>query len=99
MGTKHPLPPKAKRLCLSFAATGLALFAPRVAGAQDALYVELEGGANVMLSAPQTDRYGPGGYLSGRVGLRLAGPVGVHATRDRGAGTGLPSSRRAARRR
>lgn len=79
MGTKHPLP-KAKRLCLSFAATGLALFAPRVAGAQDALYVELEGGANVMLSAPQTDRYGPGGYLSGRVGLRLAGPVGVHAT-------------------
>ncbi|MFO0604786.1 MAG: OmpA family protein [Polyangiales bacterium] len=69
---------KARRLGLAFAASAIAMTAPRAARAQDALYVQLEGGANVMLSSPQTDRYGPGGYLSGRLGLRLVGPVGVH---------------------
>jgi len=78
MGKKHTSS-KAARGGAAVAVAGLALLAPHAAHAQDALYVQLEGGANLMLSSPQTDRYGPGGYLSGRLGLRLAGPVGVHA--------------------
>lgn len=54
------------------------MIAPGVAHAQDQVYAQVEGGVSAILSAPQSDRYGVGGYGEARVGLRLLDVLGVH---------------------
>ncbi|MEZ4394776.1 MAG: OmpA family protein, partial [Polyangiales bacterium] len=68
--------------CAAIGAAFLAILvgAPGEAQAQISrrLYVELDGTVGTMLSSPQSSDYGIGFGVGGRVGVRLAGPVGVH---------------------
>ena len=68
----------ARRLVMAAALAAGALVAPRAAGAQDRVYLQLEGGGSAFVSSPQSAQFGVGLYAAGRVGARLAGPLGAH---------------------
>ncbi len=62
------------------AAAGAAMLVPGAAHAQFAerLYLHAEGGVGTFLGKPQSDTFGLGFNVAGRLGVRIVGPVGVH---------------------
>ncbi len=68
------------RPCSIFLVTLVASVAwPAAAGAQDRLYLQLEGGGSAHLTAPQSTQFTLGFHTSARLGVRIVGPLGVHA--------------------
>ncbi len=68
-------------LAPAVALASAALCAPGIAHAQFAerIYLHVEGGVSGFIGSPQADRFGLGFDGSARLGIRIIGPVAIHA--------------------